>query len=200
MKTSIRVGMVVLVMAMAVPALPGGPPTKTYGVKATLTGRAEDDSKGKTVLISQSLTGNMLVNLAMGRAPAAPVPANQVLAARIVCGAGISTLVVFDTAGSSNLVTIASASGPPSTIAAGTKAEFVGLLEFQSNGNLSNNISGGYLVISGKATIDTNGCPTKVTATVTGVIDGVFTDDVGTKEFEALIPKGSISTTILLTP
>ena len=200
MKTSIRVGMVVLAMAMVVPAVHALVPSKTYGVKATLTGRAEDDSKGKTVLISQSITGNMLVNLAMGRAPTAPVPANQVLAARILCGAGISALVVFDTTGSSNLVTIASTGSPPSAIAAGTKAEFVGLLNFQPTGNSSNAVSGGYLVISGKATVDTNGCPTKITATVTGVLDGVFTDDVGTKEFEALIPKGSVSTTILLVP
>ena len=116
------------------------------------------------------------------------------LAAVIDCGAGIAKLIVFDTNTSSNLVTIAIAHSTPDSIAAKGKGEFVGLFDLQNVGNGTNGITGGFLVMSGKATVGTNDCVTKASGTVVGVIDVTISDNAGVSSFTALVPKGQVST------
>jgi hypothetical protein len=188
-----------LALAVLVPATHAGTPLITTGkvfqVLATLQARIEsEDSHSNTVLKTTPIKANALVNLAMGRDSKATVPTNQVLAAVIDCGAGIARLIVFDRNTSSNLVTIAVADSTPDVIGAKDKGEFVGLLDLQNVGNGTNGITGGFLVVSGKATVDTSDCVTKAGAAAVGVIDVTISDDTGVHSFTALIPKAQIST------
>ena len=187
-----------LALAVVVPATQAGTVVTTgtvFQVLATLQARVEtEDSHGHGVVKTLPIKANALVNLAMGRDSKATVPANQVLAAVINCGAGIASLIVFDTNTSSNLVTIAIANGAPDAIGVGNKGEFVGLFNMQNVGNSTNGITDGFLVMSGKATVGTNDCVTKAGAAAVGVVDVTISDDTGVHSFTALVPKAQIST------
>lgn len=198
MKSWIRFWSIALAVAILAPAARAVSPSTVFGVQMTLQARSEtEDSHSNTVLVSTSIKNNILVNLAMGRDRNATVPANQVLAAVISCGEGLTKLIVFDTNTSSNLATIASADSAPDAIGAKNKGEFVGLWTVQNVGNGANGITGGFLAGAGKATLDVTECITKASATLIGVVDVTITDDVGTHSFTGLIPKGKVT---VLTP
>jgi hypothetical protein len=194
MKSWIRFCSVVIAAALIIPALHSASAANVFKVQASLQGRIQGESQGKAKLASQPIQNASLVNVVRGRNPSAQAPANEVLAAVIDCNSGIAALIVWDTNSQSNLVTVALLGDPFEGIAAGTKAEFIGVLDLQSTGNMQDGITGGFLTMSGKATIDTNGCPSKVSVSVVGIIDATFTDDMGTHSASVLIPKGTMST------
>lgn len=140
-----------------------------YSVKFGFTGATQDEVGGQPAIQSIKGTATALVNIARGRAPDATVPANEVLAAVLDCSSALG-LIVYDTTSHSNLVTVIPGTPPG-----------------------PNSLDDGFLVFTGKASLDTNGCPTKLSASVTGVIDATFTDDVGTHSGTILVMKGKLT-------
>ena len=162
-----------------------------YSVKFGFTGAAQDENNGVPVIDSVKATANNIINLARGRSPQAAVPANEVLAALMDCSAALS-LVVYDTSSHTVLATIAT---PMESSTVGNLKQGLGVVAAQvaTTGNSSNGLTGGYLVFTGKVSLDAGGCPIKGSTAVTGVLKATVTDDVGTVASEVLVMKGKIS-------
>ena len=126
------------------------------------------------VITASALTSGQIINLAQGRAPTTPVPANEVLALVINCDSGNTALTVYDTSARTNLVIIAIPSD--NVIASSTTKAVVSYdLAVQNVGDSNNGFTDGFLVMVAAATLDVNGCPTKVKTTLSGGVNLNFT-------------------------
>jgi hypothetical protein len=162
-----------------------------YSVKFSFSGANQDQKGGLPAINSVKGTGNNLINLARGRDVNASVPANEVLAALMNCSAALS-LVVYDTSAHTVLATIAT---PTESGTVGSPKQGLGVVAAQvaTAGNSSNGLTGGFLVFTGKVTLDGNGCPVKGSIAATGLLDVTITDDMGTNPTEVLVMKGKLS-------
>jgi hypothetical protein len=162
-----------------------------YSVKFGFNGAAQDDNNGVPAIGTIKGTSANIINLARGRSVNAAVPANEVLAALMNCDTALS-LVVYDTGSHTVLATIAT---PMESSSVGNSKQGMAVVaaDINTNGNSSNGLTGGYLVFTGKATLDANGCPIKGSTAVTGVIEATTTDDVGTQAATVLVMKGKLS-------
>jgi hypothetical protein len=162
-----------------------------YSVKLGFSGATQGHINSAPVIQTVSGNGNNLINLARGRSANAPVPANEVLAGLLNCSSALS-LVVYDTSAHTVLVTIAT---PADSSTVGNPKQGLGVMtaDVATSGTSSNGLTGGYLVFTGKVSLDSNGCPTKGSVAVTGVLDITVTDDTGTRAMEVLVMKGKLS-------
>jgi hypothetical protein len=168
-------------------------PVDVYGVKLSFSGANQDEKDGVPAINSLKGTANNLINLARGRDVNASVPANEVLAGLMNCSAALS-LVVYDTSANTVLATVAT---PMESGTVGNPKQGLGVVAAQvaSSGNSSNGLNGGFLVFTGKVSLDVNGCPTKGSTSVTGLLNITITDDMGTHSVQALVMKGKLSIT-----
>jgi len=162
-----------------------------YSVKFGFNGVTQDEINGSPVVLKVKATQQGIINIARGRSGDAAVPANEVLAALMDCSAALS-LVVYDTSSHTVLATIAT---PMESSTVGNLKQGLGVVAAQvaTNGNSSNGMTGGYLVFTGKVSLDSNGCPVKGSTAVTGVMEVTVTDDVGTHSSDVLVMKGKLS-------
>jgi hypothetical protein len=163
-----------------------------HQVTLTLNGVRENDNP-PPYSKKLTLTSNNLVNLALGNAPGASVPTNQVLAL-VTGGENGSRLVVFNTASGSVLVEIGSfedpANGAVKTSA--TKSEKTALLTIANVGSL--NDASLMLVLTSNLAPD--GSVTGASGTVSGWVDVTVTNSSTgeTEEQSVVIPTGTMST------
>lgn len=160
-----------------------------YGVNLSLGAVAVVDG----ALEKQKVGSDALVNLARSRAVEEAVPDNEVLAVVIDCATGEASLVVFDTAGGTVLVTIGTSSDEDLVTALDGAGAFGAVVELEDVGNATNGIDGGYLVVTAQFRTGAGDCPTGIKATASGVLDVTITDDVGTESFSAVVLKGKAS-------
>jgi hypothetical protein len=160
-----------------------------YGVNLSLSAVAVVDGS----LEKQKVGSEALVNLARGRSADAAVPDNEVLAMVLDCATGEASLVVFDTAGGTVLVTIGSSSDEDLVTALDGAGAFGAVVELEDVGNATNGIDDGYLVVTAQFRTGPGNCPTGIKATASGVLDVTITDDVGTESFSAVVLKGKAS-------
>lgn len=152
-------------------------PVTTHPVKLALVGGFELFAgflaKGKA-------TDKDLVNLAQGRSVEMKPPKNEILALRIDCATGDSTLVVWDTTTDMQIVAVSSTFSMSDDIAIQNKgadpaqAFSVGQFDWQALGNATDGITGGTMAVAAVIKYgDVMGsvCPTVVKATVIGTAD-----------------------------
>ncbi|MGD0650896.1 MAG: hypothetical protein ABSA97_07130 [Verrucomicrobiia bacterium] len=170
-------------------------------VQMVLSGLRENDtlppySKKLTV------TGNNLVNLALGNAPGSPVPTNQVLA--LVHENQSPGLVVYDTSSGSVLAEISiighsrrvAAPSNVSVKTSRTQTQFTGLLTIENVGSDTNGLIDGNLMLVGTVTLGPDGESfVKANLTVGGWLDVTVTDSGGTHQQTVVFPKGTFVTT-----
>jgi hypothetical protein len=174
-------------IALAMPT--GAFADAVYGLNLSLSAVAVVDGS----LEKQKVGSDALVNLARGRSADAAVPDNEVLAVVFDCVTGEASLVVFDTAGGTVLVTIGTGSDETLVIAQDGAGAFGAVVELADVGNASNGIDDGYLVVTAQFRPGAGNCPTGIKATASGVLDVTITDDVGTESFSAVVLKGKAS-------
>ncbi|MCG3149705.1 MAG: hypothetical protein PCFJNLEI_03170 [Verrucomicrobiae bacterium] len=180
-----------VIAALAVTVATAVPAADVYSVKFGFAGTTQDEVNGQPALESVKATAANLINIARGRAPNAAVPPSEVLAVVLDCDAALR-LIVFDTVTKQSLVTIVT---PTEVNTAGNPKTGVAVVTGKVNatGGLANSLNGGYLVFTGKASLDLNGCPTKASFAVTGVINATITDDLGIVTSDVLVLKGKLS-------
>jgi len=174
-------------VALAMPS--GAFADAVYGVNVSLSAVAVVDGS----LEKQKVGSDALVNLARGRSADAAVPDNEALAVVLDCATGEASLVVFDTAGGTVLVTIGTSDDEDLVTALDGDGAFGAVIELADVGNATNGIDGGYLVVTAQFKTGAGNCPTGIKATASGVLDVTITDDVGTESFSAVVLKGKAS-------
>jgi len=165
-------------------SFPGSGQNMVFSLKGKLSGNFQGDG----TLIPANLVPNQVINLAQGIDQSTPVPADQVLALVVNCDTGVAGFTVYDTTLHSNLVTIAA---PASFVANSDpkKANVALLLDVAILGNSTNGIFGGVLMVIASAGLDPDGCPTKVSTTVSGGAFLEFSSIPG----QLVITKGKLS-------
>jgi len=144
-----------------------------------------------------TLTSDNLVNLALGNAPGASVPTNQVLA--LVTGGGNGTrLIVFDTTSSNVVNEIGTFDGPVNGAVqtSTTKRQMILLLPIENLGSDAYGVDDGNLMVFGTQTLARDGSVTGVSpCTVSGWLDITVTDSGtgGTEEQSLVFSTGTMS-------
>jgi len=110
-----------------------------------------------------SASTDEIINAAMNQAPATKVPKNLVLAFTVNCDGNVAALTVYDTTGHSNVFTIATADSLQTVVNARTAAT-VWFFE----GPTSSPFPSIFLGVTTVATLDANGCASKVSLSVNG--------------------------------
>ncbi len=146
----------------------------------------ETISGGTDVVAKVSFTGSSLINIARGRAPTNAVPANEKLALELFfdnSGNPTGQLAVYDTAGGTNLAVIADldVSG-----ALATKTG-KGIVAMGGSVNEVGGFTGGWVAMTGKATVNEGSLSPLVAFSSTGV-QGVLRGFDG-ETFEVIIAK-----------
>ena len=148
----------------------------------------ESVSPEQDILVKDKFASSHIINLARGRDPEAPVPANEKLAFLFLFKENLppsAALVVYDTIGQTVLIDIAevivrwafdSAKGKGTLAIAGAVQSHAG------------SFSEGWLAATGKASVN-NANPVAPLATFSGVLQGVFRGNDG-EDFEVIITKG----------
>jgi hypothetical protein len=113
---------------------------------------------------SFSMSSNQLLNYIRNRDFSEPIPANEVLAFIVNCEQGVAALAVYDTVGHSNLVLVAESNKRLKTAnaTAATTAWYFEVL----GGSIPFQVL--MLEVVTTATLDENGCPVKLSATLSG--------------------------------
>lgn len=159
-------------------------------IKMVLTGLSENDTP-PPYSTKLTLTSDNLVNLALGNAPGAHVPTNQVLA--LVHESRSPGIVVYDAASGRVLAEIADLgeSGSAKVLTSPTKEQVVGLLSIEPVGSLT----GGKLMITFSATEGgAGGSLVKATGTASGWLDETVTSNGTTQQQSVAFPTGTLST------
>lgn len=169
--------------------------TTTNGVfQLTLSGSGaiQDDISGVPTVGKAKITDAALKNLAMGRSLDALPVANEVLAIAVDVASDDAWIMVYDTAGVSNKAMVA-------VVYDGCHIEgvkggaFMLSMDVQHVGGASFGLDAGNLMVSGKYSVDSLGHVTKVSASVSGFIHIIVTDDTGTHSVEVAMPKGKLT-------
>jgi len=150
---------------------------EVYKAKLNLSSAVQDETdNGKDVIRKAKVTTKQLINVALGRNFADPVPANEVLALIGYCHCDAPhRLVVWDTTSQTVLATIGVEveGGYAENSTAGVSTE---LMEVQSVGGFNS----GHLTVSStyKKNAST-GCVSSFSSKVTGLINATVEDDEG---------------------
>ena len=166
---------------------------EVFEAKLSLSAVAQDTGSGAPAIEKLKISGNQLLNVARGRSPQAVVPENEVLVVIVDCASSDSRLSVFDTTGGTELVTLAD-SGEVDVVVGATSGASVAAMDVNDVGTAQNGLDGGYLVAAGTFKLGPGSCPAGLKASLSGVVDGTVTDDVGTHPFSVLVLKGKLST------
>jgi hypothetical protein len=164
-----------------------------HAAKVSMQGAVPDDVGGQPTITVLKVSGNNLLNVAMGRDRRAPVPKNQVLALVIDCSSRAAGLGVYDTTAHAPLVTIATNSAND-YFEGTTSGAFAMKMDLLETGNNTNRVTGGYLIVAGSYKRDGRGCPVSIKATMLGRLDVMVTDDIGTHGLPFVITKATLST------
>jgi len=141
----------------------------TFRTPASFEVVIQDEAGGKPSYGFQGYIGADLVNLALGT-DIGTVRTNELLALEVACDSSSAELVVFDKAGGSNLVTIATSSkitvvqqqDNPVT-AFPDRERFATEMDIAAVGSSSNALLSGFLDVAGRLFLNpTNGCPRAV--------------------------------------
>jgi len=143
----------------------------------TLLENPSDPQNIKVLKVSQSQNG--LVNIAQDKSPFEAIESTTILALRIDdCDTGAAQLVVYDTANLSEIVTISDSFNLFTNQVRTSKkgvyktSQFFATANFSASEGSSYTINAGELSIFGSAKLDTtDGCPSKINATLTGVVN-----------------------------
>jgi hypothetical protein len=163
-------------------------------VQMVLSGLYENDSP-PPYSKKLTLTSNNLVNLALGNAPGAAVPTNQVLA--LVHESRSPGFVVYDTASGSVLAEIATIESAGIKTSR-TKNQVTVLLTIENVGSDTNGLNEGNLMLVGTVTLGPDGESfVMANLTVGGWLDMTVTDSGtgDTTEQTAVFPTGTFVTT-----
>lgn len=172
--------------------------TQVWSVDIVLSGVQghENTNDNSSAVAKVSANSALLVNAARNRPFSATVPTNEVLALGLSCQAEGGFLMVWDTAGNSNLVTIAELQvdgvGARKANATKGKAVFTMVGSLASTEGSNYRINGGWLAFSGSAPVDfTSPCqPESLSAnTIIGQFQGFDGED-----FDVVVTKGKMKT------
>ncbi len=176
MKTSGRIIIGLAITAVVIPVVASAITSDVFRVEMTIRGVIQRGALIPKVMI----TSDDLINLAQHRVLGADVPNNEMLALVNNCDTNLLRLIIFDTATSSNLVTIGSFSDLR-TVSSTRKHEERTIAQLSipdisgvATNGATNGITGGSLYYHGKITIDTNGCATSFGGQLTGFLDTAF--------------------------
>ena len=143
-----------------------------------------------------TVTGNNLVNLALGNAPGTPVPANQVLAWVNPQHANPHRLVVFDTTSGSVLAEIGGFDvGGSKVQTSRTQYQAAELLTVEPVGSETNGLVDGSLMCVGTRAETPDGQQDKLNLTVSGWLVMTVTDSGAPLQTTVLVSKGTFVTT-----
>lgn len=193
MSKLVRLCAVVCCTVLPISAMAGGVSSSILSIQGKLSGSSD---AGGGVVLKQNIDQDAIINLARGRFLGTPVPANEILALILECGGENASLVIFDTAGVSNLVELATTSNAAQIIS-GSKG--IAGIPFQINkvGDALNGIERGTVVLTVKTTVGGDGCVTKFSAAVAGTLDTIVTLPFGTFSNAVIVTKGKIAGTVL---
>lgn len=147
-------------------------------------------SESADIVAKFSATGAQIINIARGRNPLSLVPANEKLAIMLVFtdqGNPSGQLVVFDTAEQVILTVIANIDVSGAIDSAHGK----GIVAMNGSVTESGGFFGGWLAITGKATVD-NASDSKLVAFNSNAVQGVFRGFDGENFFELIVSKGKV--------
>ncbi|WP_367156003.1 hypothetical protein [Methylomonas sp. HYX-M1] len=152
----------------------------------TLIENPSDTENIKVLKVSQSQSS--LVNIAQDKSPFEAIANTTILALRIDdCDTGTAQLVVYDTANTTEIVTVSDSFNlfinqvRTSKKGVYKTSQFFTTANFSASEGSSYSINSGELSIFGSAKLDaTDGCPSKISATVTGAVNiGLLTQIEG---------------------
>lgn len=148
---------------------------RVYAATLSFSGAAQDTDNGNPTIEKIKATTGNIVALALGQNPEAPVPANLMLAWVSYCDCDrAGRLIIWNSNTQSEQLTIASLAAGPYTEAS-IAGLAVQLLDFEDVGG----INGGYMALSLKFGVGSDGCLAKASAALTGLLNVSFTDDDG---------------------
>ncbi|NQU10791.1 hypothetical protein HQ590_08375 [bacterium] len=159
---------------------------------------AVQDTNGVDQVIQKLKTTNtQIINLARNRDPDAAVPANEILVLLLECETGDAQIAVWDLNANDVLVPVTHTFDLDEHIVVQTKNGVTKKALFGTVAAIDNSSSplfallGGSLMLTGSAKGGGgDGCPASAKIAVSGYLEVRITDDVGTKDIEALITKG----------
>jgi hypothetical protein len=166
---------------------------QVFKMNVVLTGKAVTNS----VIVPQMITGNEIINIALGNMPIAPVPSNEVLALVIAPDAGVGAAIVLDTATSSNLCTVAGFTMDGAVAKTKGTAVLDGFIV--AGGNITNGLTGGFLALSGKVVVNATN-QNDVTSFKGSSIIGSLQGTMLGQPFDVVVTKAKISTVQKLSP
>jgi hypothetical protein len=172
-----KLGLIVAVV-VAVPICVRAGTSDVFRVQTTLTGTIQRGPLSNSVVSKVIISADDLVNLAQRRVLGTPVPKNEILALTSDCSTNDpqpSRLIIFDTAGKSNLLTIGTLSNL--TTAAYTRRRYVEAMTkitVDDTSDGTNGITGGSFYYHAKIVVPTNGCPTGFSGQWTGFLGTTF--------------------------
>jgi hypothetical protein len=147
-----------------------------FRLQTTINGVIQRGTSSNGIINKVIITSDDLVNLALARRLGTAVPQNEILALINDCATNNMRLVVFDTAGASNLITIGIFSNL--TTAAYTRRHYEETITQVTVADISeghtNGITGGSFYYHGKIAINTNHCPTSFGGQLTGLLGTAF--------------------------
>jgi hypothetical protein len=146
----------------------------------------EEISPGTEVLVKDTFNTAAVINVARGRNAEAPVPANEKLAVVIVFNdPPVGALVVYDSNAESILTEIARLDIGGAIDSAKGK----GFVAMAGGINSTGQFSGGWIAMSGKATVTGFNTPAPQLS-FSAAIQGVFRGSDGEDNFEVVVTKG----------
>ena len=176
-------------MVLGVQALAVTVSNEVIDVTMSMDGEVQGrDTHGTAFAAPVNLTNRDLVNLALGLPARTHVPEQAVLGLVQLPNTNMLPLIVFDSRGSSNAVTVGSLTIDPAQptrkLRAGTVFAELNLLNV---GSISNRIvSGRFFFAGSNAKFGTNGCLTKLDVTGVGTLTAHFN---ATNAMDALVYK-----------
>lgn len=126
------------------------------------------------VIVNEGFTTDEVINLARGRALDAAVPENEILAIGINCESTLMPLLVFDSNDPNDplaFVGFIDVDGDSELAISAKGAVWASVLEFDENGDETNGISDGQLMMGGTAKFDAEGCPIALSAAGVGHVE-----------------------------
>lgn len=199
-KQSLYVAAIIAAAAITFPGVARAGTADVYRVYVSFRGlfQGTNELSGAKEIQGAFFDARDIVGLALGQPFSAPVPSNDVLA--FVDSGSTNSLVVFDKAGKSNLVTVARVTSRGSVSQPGFE-EFIWKINFANLG-ASNVIDGDVTNVVGSSTNTITGGSFQVDGTkitrkgnfqVISGINGVINADSDGNGFHLLVPSGQLT-------
>ena len=163
---------------------------------------------GVPKIVTTTMSGNSLINLARGRAINAKVPANEVLAVAVNGWIGTwgFTVIVYDKTAQVSLATVADVTDTTRATSGAAHTVVTSLLDVNSTSSSVNNLDGGSLVLSGVTSVKfPSADPRAILFTLSGSLVGIMDVTMNGTLTTMQITKGHIATKnkaigVLITP